>query len=262
MSAIGLINLGVLPLLLETLTPAYAQYDQREQESRRQQQGQEPREKRPESARPERGEKPQPQREARPQGQPRPERPDRQEKPPPRPAAKPERPPPPERPTRREPVPQQPETRREQLLMPARRAAPAQPPASVPRPTPHTPRSREGQHQAAWAARRAQDWQAEHRSWQDRGGYRGYRIPEARFHGSFGPSHGFRMSRFPLVVIGGFPRFQLNGLWFSVMDPWPEYWSERWYGDDDLYIEYWGDGYYLLNRSHPRDRIAITVLLR
>jgi len=70
------------------------------------------------------------------------------------------------------------------------------------------------------------------------------------------------MSRFPLIVIGGFPRFQLNGLWFSVMDPWPEYWSERWYGDDDLYIEYWGDGYYLLNRSHPRDRIAITVLLR
>lgn len=66
------------------------------------------------------------------------------------------------------------------------------------------------------------DWKAEHQTWQDRGGYRGYRIPDTRFQGFFGPSHSFRMFRFPLVVIGGFPRFQCNGLWFSVMDPWPE----------------------------------------
>jgi len=119
----------------------------------------------------------------------------------------------------------------------------------------------EGQHQSAWPARRSRDWKTEHRTWQDRGGYRGYRIPDTRFRRSFGPGHGFRMFRFPLVVVGGFPRFQFNGLWFSVMDPWPEYWSETWYGDDDLTIEYWDGGYYLLNRRHPLDRIAITVLV-
>lgn len=65
----------------------------------------------------------------------------------------------------------------------------------------------------------------------------------------------------PLVVVGGFPRFHFSGLWFSVMDPWPEYWADDWYGQDDMYIEFYGGGYYLLNRRHPMDRIAITVSL-
>lgn len=33
MASIGLINLGILPLLLEAMTPAYAPHDQREPES-------------------------------------------------------------------------------------------------------------------------------------------------------------------------------------------------------------------------------------
>jgi hypothetical protein len=109
--------------------------------------------------------------------------------------------------------------------------------------------------------RRANNWAREHRSWQQRGGYSGYRIPQPRYQSSFGPSHGFHMFSFPLLVIGGFPRFQFGGLWFSVMDPWPEYWSDDWYGSDDLYIESFGGGYYLHNRRHPLDRIALTVYL-
>jgi len=60
-------------------------------------------------------------------------------------------------------------------------------------------------------------------------------------------------------VVGGYPRFQYGGYWFSVVDPWPEYWPEDWYDNDDVYIEYFDDGYYLCNRRYPGDRIAISV---
>lgn len=247
MTSIGLINLGVLPLLLAAMTPFDAQHDSREQDSRRSQQEQEGKAKHPQSARPEREEKPQRQKEAKPQESSRPERLDRRDRP--RPGTGPDQT------TRRE-------AQRLTESRPERRAGPGQPAPAPNRTAPRAQPAPEAQHRSAWPARRARDWKAEHRTWQDRGGYRGYRIPDDRFHGSFGPSHGFRMVRYPLIVIGGFPRFQFSGLWFSVMDPWPEYWSESWYGDDDLYIEYWDDGYYLLNRSYPMDRIAITVLVR
>jgi hypothetical protein len=58
---------------------------------------------------------------------------------------------------------------------------------------------------------------------------------------------------------GGYPRFQYRGFWFGFMDPWPEYWSNDWYDNDDVYIVYSDDGYYLYNRRYPRDRIAIMV---
>ena len=70
------------------------------------------------------------------------------------------------------------------------------------------------------------------------------------------------MFSFPLMVVSGFPRFQYGGLWFSVMDPWPEYWSDNWYGNDDLYVEFYGGGYYLRNRMHATDRIALSVFVR
>ena len=71
------------------------------------------------------------------------------------------------------------------------------------------------------------------------------------------------MSSFPLLVVGGFPRFQFGGLWFSVIDPWPEYWSDNWYDSDDLYIDFDYDdgGYYLYDRRYPDVRLAITVAL-
>jgi hypothetical protein len=46
------------------------------------------------------------------------------------------------------------------------------------------------------------------------------------------------------------------------MDPWPEYWSDDWYDNDDVYVDYYEDGYYLYNPRYPRDRIAITVYVR
>ncbi len=118
-----------------------------------------------------------------------------------------------------------------------------------------------GEQRAVWQEHRAHNWQSEHRTWQQRGGYNGYRIPEDRYRGYFGPDHAFRIYSYPVMVIGGYPRFQYGGFWFSIVDPWPEYWSDDWYDNDDVYIDYSGDGYYLYNRRYPRDRITISVYL-
>jgi hypothetical protein len=262
MKTFGFINLGVLPLLLEAMSPLYAQRDPREQDGRRPQQEQQAKPQRQEQqGRPEGKEsKPRPQ-EAQPRRQ---EQQSRPEVPAPKPRpqeAQPARQPQPARPARQEqPQPvKAPQQRQQQEAKGRQEQQQRQQPAN--RPSQQAQRAREGEHRTIWQGRQAQNWQSQHRTWQDRGGYRGYRIPDARFRGAFGPSHGFRMFSFPVLVIGGFPRFQYGGFWFSVMDPWPEYWSDNWYGDDDMYIEYWGGGYYLHNRRHPLDRIALTVYL-
>jgi Tfp pilus assembly protein FimT len=119
-----------------------------------------------------------------------------------------------------------------------------------------------GQEREAWQQHRATNWQSEHRDWQQRGGYNGYRIPDNRYRGNFGENHRFRIHRYPMELYGGYPRFQYGGYWFGFMDPWPEYWGDDWYDNDDVYIVFSGGGYYLYNRRHPRDRIAISVYLR
>jgi len=117
----------------------------------------------------------------------------------------------------------------------------------------------QGQQREVWQQHRATNWQSEHRDWQQRGGYNGYRIPDTRYRSNFGPNHYFRINRYPMELYGGYPRFQYGGFWFGFMDPWPEYWSADWYDNDDVYVVYSDDGYYLYNRRYPRDRIAITV---
>jgi hypothetical protein len=117
----------------------------------------------------------------------------------------------------------------------------------------------QGEWGGVWQEHRAHNWQSEHRDWQQRGGYNGYQIPEDSYRGYFGPDHGFRMNSYPVTMIGGYPRFQYGGYSFSVVDPWPEYWSNDWYDNDDMYIDYSGDGYYLYNRRYPQDRIALHV---
>jgi hypothetical protein len=120
-------------------------------------------------------------------------------------------------------------------------------------------RVQQSQQREVWQQHRAQNWQSEHRDWQQRGGYSGYRIPDDRYRGNFGPNHVFRIYRYPIELYGGYPRFQYGGFWIGFMDPWPEYWSDNWYDNDDVYTVYSDNGYYLYNRRYPRDRIAITV---
>ena len=125
--------------------------------------------------------------------------------------------------------------------------------------------SQQGRHgqqleqRAAWQQHRAHSWRSEHRTWQQRGGYNGYRIPDVYYRSHFGRDHRFRIYSLPVVVVGGYPRFRYGGYWFSLVDPWPEYWPNNWYESDYVYVEYFDNGYYLYNRRYPRDRIAISV---
>jgi hypothetical protein len=113
--------------------------------------------------------------------------------------------------------------------------------------------------QTAWQQHRSQHWDSDHRDWRQRGGYHGYRIPEDRYRGYFGQDHGFRIYGLPFLVVGGYPRFQYHGYWLSAVDPWPEYWGNDWYDNDDVYVTYADDGYYLYNRRYPNVAIAISI---
>jgi len=110
----------------------------------------------------------------------------------------------------------------------------------------------------SWREHRAQRWQNDHRTWAQRGGYGGYYIPRARFESRFGWQHPFRLHAQP-VIYQGYPRFYYGGFSFLIVDPWPEYWGDNWYYNDDLFIGY-DDGYYLYSRADPSVALAITVV--
>lgn len=112
---------------------------------------------------------------------------------------------------------------------------------------------------STWKEHRARSWESEHRTWEHRGGYGGYIIPYSNFLLHFGPEHGFRLRTRPVIHMG-YPRFRYGNYWFLIVDPWPEFWSENWYANDDVYVDY-NDGYYLHNRRHPGVSIAISVSL-
>jgi hypothetical protein len=113
--------------------------------------------------------------------------------------------------------------------------------------------------QSTWQQHSSQRWDSDHRTWQQRGGYHGYRVPDDRFHGRFGSEHAFRIHGLPFMVYRGYPRFQYGGYWITAVDPWPEYWGNDWYDNDDVYVAYSNDGYYLYNRRYPTVGIAIRI---
>lgn len=148
--------------------------------------------------------------------------------------------------------------------------APQQQRATVSRQEEHTRQQRsaspsqnspEQQHvqQSAWQEHRAQNWQSDHRTWQQRGGYNGYRIPDDRFRGRFGSDHAFRIEGLPFMEVGGYPRFQYGGYWLSVVDPWPANWGDDWYDNDQVYVIYNDGGYYLYNQRYPGIGIAVSI---
>ncbi|MEO7652261.1 MAG: hypothetical protein ABIZ80_17490 [Bryobacteraceae bacterium] len=108
----------------------------------------------------------------------------------------------------------------------------------------------------SWEQHRARQWSSDHRTWTQRGGYGGYYVPQERFRLRFGSSNMFRIGTRPVMSMG-YPRFEYAGYSFLVVDPWPEYWSEDWYGADDVYIDY-DEGYYLYNRRHSHHSDALV----
>jgi hypothetical protein len=138
------------------------------------------------------------------------------------------------------------------------RRSPRQPSQRVDR-VPQTPSERQGALRTAWQQHRAGNWITDHRTWQQRGGYRGYRIPDRLFNGGFGRDHGFRIHGLPLTFADGIPRFQYDRYWFRIVDPWPEYWGDDWYDTDEVYVNYVGDGYYLFDDRYPSVGIAVSI---
>ena len=116
------------------------------------------------------------------------------------------------------------------------------------------------QGRSTWQQDGDKNWNSDHRTWAQRGGYGGYYIPQNTYNLSFGSQHWFRMGGLPAMYMG-YPRFSHDGLWFMLVDPWPETWAENWYAVDDVYIDYYDNGYYLCNRAYPGFRIAVTVSL-
>ena len=112
---------------------------------------------------------------------------------------------------------------------------------------------------STWAQNGDPNWNNDHRTWAQRGGYGGYYIPENTYNLHFGNRHWFRMHGMPAIYMG-YPRFSYDGFWFMLVDPWPGSWAENWYADDDVYIDY-DDGYYLCNRAYPGVRLALMVSL-
>ena len=103
----------------------------------------------------------------------------------------------------------------------------------------------------------SRNWETDHRTWSQRGGYRGYYIPQTRFYTSFGRQNYFRIGQPDFY--DGYPRFQYGGFGFRIMDRWPEYWGSDWYESDDVSVVYEDDGYYLYNRRYPSFGISIDI---
>jgi hypothetical protein len=117
----------------------------------------------------------------------------------------------------------------------------------------------QGQVRSGFGQSRASSWNNDHRTWSQRGGYNGYRVPQDRFRLYFGSNHYFRIYGLPMVFVGGYPRFQYDGYWVTFVDPWPETWPEGWYETDDVYLDYTDDGYYVYDRVRPGPGIAVTI---
>ena len=48
----------------------------------------------------------------------------------------------------------------------------------------------------------------------------------------------------------------------SLLDPWPAYWGNEWYDNDDVYVDYVDNGYYLFNRGYPGIGISVSVSMQ
>lgn len=145
--------------------------------------------------------------------------------------------------------------------------APTPRPQPAARPAPEPSRTAEqrgpaptAEQQRDWDRHRVNNWQGEHRTWRERGGYHGYRIPEQRYQAYFGPPHVFRIYEYPVTFYDGYPRFQYDNYWVQVLDPWPGNWSSNWFYTDPVYLEYQNDGYYLVNTRYPGIPLAVEIL--
>lgn len=259
MKAFATLGTAVLFLSLGTIVPAFAQHEQEEAkpEQKQQQEHAQPQQQQHAQA--------QPQQHAQQQGQPKqgqPQQHAQQQKQPkqqqPQQHAQQQSQPKQKQPKQQAKQPTQPKQAKQQAQPKQQQQQQVARQQSIQQPAQHTQEQQRVQ-QAAWQGHRSENWQSDHRSWEQRGGYHGYRIPDNRYNGYFGPSYGFVIYNQPYMVVGGFPRFQYSGYWFTLVDPWPGNWANNWYQTDDVYVVYANNGYYMYNERYPGIGIAISV---
>jgi hypothetical protein len=100
---------------------------------------------------------------------------------------------------------------------------------------------------------KAQDRPQENRGG-DHAAAQGRRIPDQKFHASFGREHTFHVQK--TVIVEGQPRFQYSGFWFSLAQPWPVGWDYN----DNCYIDFIDGEYVLIDLLHPGVQIAVLVV--
>lgn len=49
-----------------------------------------------------------------------------------------------------------------------------------------------------------------------------------------------------------------QGYWISAVDPWPQYWGDNWYENDNVYVDYVDNGYYLITVAIPEAELRST----
>jgi flagellar motor protein MotB len=81
------------------------------------------------------------------------------------------------------------------------------------------------------------------------------RIPEDKFHASFGREHTFVMSK--TVIVEHQTRFVQSGYTFVMAQPWPA----AWVATTPVYIDFIGGGYYLICPAQPSIQISLSVVL-
>ncbi|HXM08350.1 MAG TPA: hypothetical protein VN946_00210 [Terriglobales bacterium] len=94
----------------------------------------------------------------------------------------------------------------------------------------------------------------EHSAQSNQAAGHGGRIPDDKFHASFGRQHTFAIQR---TTIQGQPGFQYGGYSFTLIDVWPVGWAYT----DQCYVDYIDGEYFLFDLAHPGVRIAIAVVL-
>ncbi len=271
MKALRTLGTAVLLMSLGAIVPVFAQQEQAKPEEKPQQQHAQPQQAKQPS-------EPKPQQQAKQPSEPKPQQQAKQpsEPKPQQQATQPSQP----KPQQQAKQPSQPKQQQQQAKQPSepkpqqQAKQPSQPKPQQQAKQPSQPKqqqqqakqqpvqhTQEQQHaqQAAWQGHQSQNWQSDHRTWQQRGGYHGYRIPDNRYNGYFGPNYAFVIYNQPYSVVGGFPRFQYSGFWFTLVDPWPSSWANNWYQTDDVYVVYADNGYYMYDQRYPGVGIAISV---
>jgi hypothetical protein len=103
---------------------------------------------------------------------------------------------------------------------------------------------------AIWMKTRAKTWDTEHRTWVQRGGYVGFRVPDDKIFPVFRSRACFPYQHVALSRNPGTTVLPVQRVLDAGRGSVAESWADNWYDTDDVYVRY-DNGYYLYNQRYP-----------